>query len=543
MKNTGLIAFVLLIGFQTTNAQLDNDFKTDIEKLAQSLKLPTLAVGVAKGDSLIFFDGIGSASTETEVLITADHIFGVASVTKSFTSVVLQQLEAEGKISLADSLNKYPNKYFTKDRWTDNTTLAHIISHTSESRPIGSNFVYNGGKYNLVFNVFATINPPIENESITRPFTKEVESRILKPLNMTHTLVRYSEAEHSPLKQFVVTSYNFDYTEKKYKAQKVDLSNIECGPGYGMLSSVNDLLKYSHGLDNETILSKERYKKITSPFYPGSVYGQGWFTTNFEGLKMFWAYGLGGSDAAILLKVPSKNLTLIMLSSCSLLNGTTRLGYGNPLNSPFVCSFIRNFVLNQPDLKQSDGEANSIVSEIVKRTNETKSRVYIEEAFAKVSTSIFSPITSNSDKEKNTELLKALIKKFPNDTIWYSTTAFELMSSLTNEFVLKFAAKISEKFTKEKDIHPAKLFFAGLVNEKFGEKSEAILLFQKLGDGEAYNEQSYKFDAMMKLAKYFENSNPTLSKYYLGNLIKFKEYISAQDDQYKGAKEMLQKAK
>lgn len=504
MKNKRLFAIVFLLIFQIAHAQRNNAFKTEIERLAQSLKLPTLAIGVARGDSLIFFDAIGSASAETDVPITADHIFGVASVTKSFTSVILQQLEAEGKISLADTVNKYPNKYFTKDRWTDNTTLAHIVSQTSESRPVGTGFVYNGSKYNIVFNAFAAINPS-DTESMTRPFTKEVENKILKPLHMTHTFVRYAEAEHAPLKQFVVTPYDFDYTAKQYKAQKVDLSNIECGPGYGMLSSVNDLMKYSRGLDNEIILSKERYKKITRPFYPGSPYGEGWFTTNFEKLEMYWAYGLGGSEAAIFLKMPSKNLTLVMLSSCSLLTGTSRLGYGNPLNSPFVCSFVRNFILDLPAPVSNPGKTNSVVSEIVERTRETRSRIYIEEAFAKVSTSLLNPVASDSDEAKSTELLTALIKKFPHDAIWYSPTAFEVISSLHNNFALKFAGGISKKMIRAKAIHPGTLFFAGVVNEKLGDISTAIRLFENLGDGDAYNEQGYKFDAMMKLAKYFES--------------------------------------
>jgi CubicO group peptidase (beta-lactamase class C family) len=80
-----------------TSAQSHAGFKTDIENYAQSLQLPTLAVGIARGDSLIFFHGIGAASPATREPIISDHIFTVASVTKSFTSVALQQLEAEGK--------------------------------------------------------------------------------------------------------------------------------------------------------------------------------------------------------------------------------------------------------------------------------------------------------------------------------------------------------------------------------------------------------------------------------------------------------------
>lgn len=65
--------------------------------------------------------------------------------------------------------------------------------------------------------------------------------------------------------------------------------------------------------------------------------------------------------------------------------------------------------------------------------------------------------------------------------------------------------------------------------------------FEMLAAGDAYNEQSYKFDALMKLVKYFEKSNSKLSKFYLRNLIKYKEYINLQDNQYKEAKEMNSK--
>lgn len=532
---------LLLFILQTTKAQSYVGFKTDVENYARSLKLPTLAIGVARGDSLIFYNGIGSASSETQVPITSDHIFTIASVTKSFTSVVLQQLEAERKISLTDLIDKYPNKFFTKNRWTKNTTLAHIVSHTSESNPIGTNFVYNGSKYNLVFNVFSKINTPIDTESITQPFTKEVEHRILRPLKMNHTLVRYTEAEHSQLKKFVVTPYKFNDSAGRYIARQVDLSKMECGPGYGMMSSVTDLIKYSKALDNETIISKQRYNKITTPFYANSTYGEGWFTCNFEGIDIDWAYGLGDNDAAIFLKVPSKNLTLILLSSCSMPSATSRLGYGNPLNSLVVCSFIRNFILNQSVPINFDRDIKSIEKDILKNIRQNKSRIYIEEAFATATVSLLSPTTAISDKEKSTQLLKLLIKNYPRDEIWQSTTATEIMASSNDKFILSLASKVSNNFYGTTNLHPARIFFAGIAQEKLGKKQNAIKLFKMLAAGDTYSEQGYKFDALMKLAKYFEKPNPKLSKYYLGNLIKYKEYISAQDNQYKEAKEMNSK--
>lgn len=533
---------VLLWVVQNAKAQTLADFKTDVDEYAKWLHLPTLAVGVAKGDSLIFFHSIGAAATDTNVPITPDHIFGIASLTKSFTSVVMQQLEEKGSFALTDPVDKFPNKYFTKDRWTRQTTLAHILSQTSESRPEGTGFVYNGGKYNIVFNAFAAINPPVDTESMTRPFTKEVERGILKPLKMTHTLVRYAEAEHAALKKYVVPAYSFDHITQQFVSQPVNMAQMECGPGYGMMSSVADLVKYSNGLDAGILISKQRYQKITNPFYPGSPYGLGWFTCNFEGIDLNWAYGYGNADAALLLKVPSTNLTLILLSSCDIPSASTRLGYGNPLNSPLVCSFIRNFMLPRSDSVQPVRNLKSIEEHILDHVRTSHSRIYIESAFASATVSLFSPTTTTIQKSEGLHLLKFLIKHFPDDIIWQSPTAFDLIATLDDRDVLSFAAKVSQTLAGPRQpLHPATLYYAGVIQEKLQYTAEAIKFFTRLVQGDAYDEQGYKFDALMKLAKYFQTSNPTLSKQYLGNLMRYKEYINAQDEQYKEAKVLMSK--
>jgi CubicO group peptidase (beta-lactamase class C family) len=533
---------ILLLVIQNAKAQTLIDFKKDVDQYAQWLHLPTLAVGIARGDSLIFFHSIGSAAIDINEPITPDHIFSIASLTKSFTSVVMQQLEEKGSFSITDPVDKFPNKYFTRDRWTRQTTLAHILSHTSESRPEGTGCVYNGGKYNVVFNAFAAINPPADTESMTRPFTKEVERGILMPLKMTHTLVRYAEAEHAALKAYVVPSYSFDHITRRFIAQPVNIAQMECSPGYGMMSSMADLVRYSSGLDAGKLISKQRYQKITSPFYPGSPYGLGWFTCNFEDTDLNWAYGYGNADAALLLKVPSKNLTLILLSSCDVPSASTRLGYGNPLNSPLVCSFIRNFILPQSGSVEPFRNLKSIEENILNQVKTSHSRIYIEEAFATVTVSLFSPTANAMQKSEGLHLLKFLIQHFPADTIWQSPTAFDLIATLDDRDVLLFAAKISQTIARSRaPLHPATLFYAGVIQEKLQYTAEAIKFFTRLAQGDAYDEQGYKFDALIKLAKYFQVSNPTLSKQYLGNLMRYKEYINAQDDQYKEAKALISK--
>jgi len=492
-------------------------FSKDIEDYYQLLHLPGLVVGVALDDSLIFFKGMGIANPLTNEPLTAEHIFPIASVTKSFTAVALKQMEGEGKLSLNDLISKYPNQYFTANRWNQQTTLGQLISQTAESNPPGSQFIYNGSKYNIVFNAFCAINKTKVANDMTRPFTEEIQQRILTPLKMEHTLLRFSENEHGHLRKWMAPVYSLNEADGKFTPLDVKPGDMQSGPGFGMMSSVNDLVTYSAALGQNKLLTALQYKQVTAPFYPGSPYGMGWFTTNFEGTELHWAYGYGGNDAALLLRVPSKNLTLVMLSPCSLPSAVTRLGYGNPFNAMLVCSFFRNFVQN----------------------GQTGSRLAIEEQFAKATTLAFLPASLHPDTLEAENLLQKLMKEFPSDPIWQTPTAFELVGRSTNPRILQFGLKMADQYGKSGKLHPAKAWYAGLIYQKNGKLPKAEACFESLAKGDQYSEQGYKFDAMMELVKRYGNGKTERSRQILQNLIRFKEYVSANDQQYKEAKEML----
>ncbi|UPK68145.1 serine hydrolase domain-containing protein [Chitinophaga filiformis] len=491
-------------------------FSKSIEDYSQLLHLPGLVVGVALGDSLIFFKSIGTANDSTKEPLTADHIFPIASLTKSFTAVALEQMEGEGKLSLNDLISKYPNQYFTPARWNQQTTLAHLISQTAESDPPGTQFVYNGSKYNIAFNAFCAINKINIPNDIARPFTDEIQRRILTPSKMEHTLLRFSESEYGHLKKWVVRTYHLD-AAGRFMPNAVNLNNMQSGPGFGMMSSVNDLVRYSSAIGRHKLLTAEQYKKITTPFYPGSPYGMGWFTTTFEGIALHWAYGYGGSDAALLLRVPSKNLTLIILSPCTLPSETTRLGYGNPFNAMLACAFFRNYV--QPQT--------------------VNSRLPVEEKFAKATTLSFLPRSFHPDTLAAGRLLQELIKQYPSDEIWQSPTAFELVSASADPRIVRFGVKMADQYVRSEKLHPMKEWYAGLIYQKNGQPDKATACFERLATGDQFSEQGCKFSAMMILARQYRSTNVQRSRQMLQNLIRFKETMDAKDQEYNEAKEML----
>jgi hypothetical protein len=114
--------------------------------------------------------------------------------------------------------------------------------------------------------------------------------------------VEYNQAQHAALKQFQTDLYTFDQDQRRYRLVSSDWEQMQCGPGYGMISRVGDLIKYSNSLNENEIIKAESYQRLTTPFYQGSPYGLGGFTTAFEGYDLHWGYGYGDYDSAIFIE-------------------------------------------------------------------------------------------------------------------------------------------------------------------------------------------------------------------------------------------------
>lgn len=536
-----LTLLCFLCAFQQSWSQAKGSFEKDVERYARMIDLPAYALGVAEGGKLVFFKSAGFADSAGKETITKDHIFEIASVTKSLTSIALQQLEEAGKLSLNDPVDKFPNRLFTKERWNAQTTLAHLVSHTSESTPPGSAFVYNGSKFNIVFNAFVAVNPMDSTEELTRPFTIQLEKGILKPLQMTHTLTRFTEQEHGDLRKWIAVKYSLDAVTHKYVPRPVNPAGMQSGPGFGMMSSVQDLVRYSAAIGEERILPAERYRKITTPFYPGSPQGMGWFTYSVAGVDLHWSYGYGDNSSALLLRVPQRNLSLILLSPANAHSAAALLGFGNPLLSPVVASFVRNYLLNAPEAIDFEGDLARIEASLKKRRPHELTDVLVHEAFGAAMSLSYSDKSIPANASKSIDLLKILIRKYPKHPVWQATAAFEFVAESDDRAVLDFGKKMVAAFAQTGKVHPAKSFYVGLILEKNGETEKAMAFYDALAATDDFREQSYKLDAMMKVAKYEMTRNPATAKAMLERLVRYKDYVTAKDRLYNEAREMLSK--
>ena len=76
----------------------------------------------------------GYADQDTKKELNEDTIFGLASVTKSFTALSIMQLAEKGLISLDDPITKYIPECTNKNQRT--VTIRHLLSHAGGFFPL-----------------------------------------------------------------------------------------------------------------------------------------------------------------------------------------------------------------------------------------------------------------------------------------------------------------------------------------------------------------------------------------------------------------------
>jgi CubicO group peptidase (beta-lactamase class C family) len=70
-------------------------------------------------------------------------------------------------------------------------------------------------------------------------------------------------------------------------------------------------------------------------------YGLGWFVQMHQGTKVVWHFGQGLESSALLLKIPERQLTFVVLANSDALSRGLQLGdYGDVLRSPFAKLFL-----------------------------------------------------------------------------------------------------------------------------------------------------------------------------------------------------------
>lgn len=334
---------------------------------------PGYAVAIAYKGEIIFNKAYGYANLETKTELTPDHIFRIASHSKTFTATSLMQLQEAGKLRIDDYVVDYlPWLKEHKDKRWRRVTLRQLMSHGAGIIRDGLNSDYwqlerpfpsaeefqkeileadlvldNNVKLKYSNFGYGLLGMVIEAVS-GQTYHEYVKQNIITPLGLKNTGPEYSDA----IKNQIVTGYTYRNTNKeRLPIAQVDTRAL--APATGFYSTTEDLCKYftAQMVGSKKLLSDESKKEMQRihfhTYTPGQDshedYGLG-LELNTLGKRKTFGHGGGFPGHITLSSVDAKNeLVIVVLTNC----------LGGPINMATngVFGIIDYYQQNMPTTK------------------------------------------------------------------------------------------------------------------------------------------------------------------------------------------------
>src|SRR5437016_13404019 len=84
-----------------------HDFDSFLLEKRSGTKLPGLSVAIVQKGSVAYSKGFGLRDIASGLPATPATLYGIASITKSFTATAISQLVDEGRLEFQDPITKY----------------------------------------------------------------------------------------------------------------------------------------------------------------------------------------------------------------------------------------------------------------------------------------------------------------------------------------------------------------------------------------------------------------------------------------------------
>jgi len=294
---------------QQSSEQRANEFSAHMDKLTADV-LFSGAVLVAKGDRILFENAYGMADKSQSIPNDADTKFNLGSIAKTFTAVAIARLVEQGKLSFSDVIKKHTDAL--PDEIASKITIGQLLAHTSGLGNIFTpaymerkdevetvdeflSFIINqplsfepGERHQYSNGGFIVLGHIIEKVS-GENYYDYIRKHIFEPLGMNNTGF-YKKTEQIPN---LARGYTMNVgapmppptdgqprpqaqpqpqpqpqpqrillpptVEERNSMRQDNFSTLPLigNPSGGAYSTINDMLKFSSALTNNTLLSKE----------------------------------------------------------------------------------------------------------------------------------------------------------------------------------------------------------------------------------------------------------------------------------------------
>lgn len=374
-----LPAIALLVAAPLPAAEPLQGFDEIVLRGMKAHKVPGLAIAIVKDDQVIHAKGYGVRNVETNEPVTAQSVFAIGSVSKSFTAAALAMLVEDGKLAWNDSLSKHLKDFQLSNVYlSQETTLRDVLSHrvgigrnemiwygspfsreeilkrlrhTKPAAPFRTRFMYN----NILYMAAGQTIPAVTDGT---SWDKFVQDRIFEPLGMKHAQTSAKE-----LKTETLASPHDRVKGVPTPVKWKDIDNI--GPAGSISASAEDMAQYvrfqlrNGRIGDKRLIKADIFREMHTPqmligkpafsFNPDShlrAYGLGWMLSEHHG-KLIVEHGgnIDGMSAQVGM-IPDEKLGVVILANMG----------GSLLPQAVMFDLFDRF-LAQPDLNRAENTA------------------------------------------------------------------------------------------------------------------------------------------------------------------------------------------
>ncbi len=364
-------------------------FEQYLEQIMQAYAAPGMVVALAEHGQISYAQSFGVRDLETAAPVDTETIFGLASVTKSFTALAIMQLADQGLLSPHDPVFRYlPEFKLPGGAATDAVTIHHLLTHTAGLPPLPTlgysirgntepdetpteaapehpridtmpellDYLATGdyqllgqpGEYLSYSNdCYGLLGEIIERVS-GQPYTEFVQHRILQPLGMGRSL--FTAEELREFENVTELYYRTEQDEFKHSSiWQVAPPFTACG---WLKSCADDLIKYTAmyagggELAGQRLVSRSGLEQMlqgTLEFSKSRKYGYGLMAqTDYAGVTLVEHGGSLKGVSSNMGFVPERGISAVVL--CNLTGvpvakiwlALVNLALGLPIEQPRV---------------------------------------------------------------------------------------------------------------------------------------------------------------------------------------------------------------
>lgn len=306
------------------------------DSLREQAGIPSLSGIVLQNGSVVWRYSSGKQDIEANIPSTTTtpyYITGLSQVLSS--TLLLRRCVEQSYLEVIDPVVRWDPEF---DEPT--TTVKDLLTHTAPD-----------GGYRFDLTRFAELSPVI-NQCTSAAYARALGTTVLLQNGMMDSVPYAALAtptasdqrlfDASTLQRYasVVRSVAPAYRVANGRATKSDFSGTSLDRAIGVISTVEDLAKFDielgRGFLKPETLQAAWARSGTTPL------GLGWFVQDYKNEPVVWQFGLAkDAYSGLILKLPNRELTLILLANSDGLSAPFALEKGDVTTSLFAQTFLR----------------------------------------------------------------------------------------------------------------------------------------------------------------------------------------------------------